>query len=55
LGTQWKREGDIGVVEQMIANALRKPMKVWLHRLNLASYMPVHDGSATINAVPTIM
>jgi hypothetical protein len=54
FGTQRKREGDIRVVERMIANALRKPMSVWLRRLSLADHLPVHDGSAVMNAVPTI-
>jgi len=54
FGTQRKREGGIGVVEGMIANARRKPMWVWLRRLSLAGYLPVHDGSAMMNAVPRI-
>src|SRR4030088_835575 len=52
--TQRKREGGIGVVERAIANALRKPMWVWLHRMSLAGYLPIHDGSAMMNAVPRI-
>jgi hypothetical protein len=52
FGTQQKRKGGIGVVERTIANARRKPMRAWLRRL--ADYLPGHDGSATMNAVPRI-
>jgi hypothetical protein len=54
FGTQRKREGAIGAVERTIANALRKPMWVRLRRLSLAGYLPGHDGSAMMNAVPRI-
>jgi hypothetical protein len=53
FGTQRKREG-IGVVERMMANTLRKPMRVRLRRLSLARYLPVHDESTMMNATPTI-
>jgi hypothetical protein len=52
--TQRKREGGIDVVERTIANAPRKPMWAWLRRLSLAGYLPGHDGSAMMNAVPKI-
>jgi hypothetical protein len=54
FGTQRKREGGIGVVERMMANTLRKPMRVRLRRLSLARYLPVHDESTMMNATPTI-
>jgi hypothetical protein len=54
FGTQRKREGGIGVGERTIANPLRKPMWAWLRRLSLAGYLPVHDGSAMMNAVPMV-
>jgi hypothetical protein len=54
FGTQRKREEGIGVAERVIANAPRKPMRVWLRRLSLAAYLPVHDGAAVMNAVTTI-
>jgi len=54
FGTQRKREGGIGVVERTMANPLRKPMWVWLRRLSPAGYLPVHDGSAMMNAAPRI-
>jgi hypothetical protein len=52
FGTQRKREG--GGFERTIANAPRKPMWIRLRRLSLAGYLPGHDGSAMMNAVPRI-
>src|SRR3981081_804048 len=54
FGTQRKREGGIGIVERMIANALRKPVRVRLRRLSLAGYLPVHDESSIMNVVSAI-
>jgi hypothetical protein len=54
FSTQREREGGIDAVERTIANALRKPMWTWLRRLSLAIYLSGHDGSAMMNAVPSI-
>jgi hypothetical protein len=54
FGTQRKCEGGTGVVERMMANTLRKPMRVRLRRLMLAGYLPVHEESTMMNATPTI-
>jgi hypothetical protein len=53
FGTQRKREGGIGVVKRMMANTLRKPMKVRLRGLGLAPYLPAHDESTMIIASPS--
>jgi hypothetical protein len=37
----------------MMANTLRKPMKVRLRGLGLAPYLPVHDESTIIIASPS--
>jgi hypothetical protein len=54
FGTQRKREGSIDVVERTIANAPREPMWAWLRRLSRAGYLPVHDRSSVMDAVPRI-
>jgi hypothetical protein len=43
FGTERKREGGVGVMERVIAHALRKPMKVRVRRLSLARCLADHD------------
>jgi hypothetical protein len=54
FGAWRKREGGIGVAERMIANVRVKPMRVRPRRSSPASDLPVHVGSATVNAALTI-